>query len=71
MYIFQLILISNFFQTHFSNEIYSNQNQLPNKQTFLSQTNSNLGVEEVTTGKNGPLDLSRISEDSHQQSLQV
>lgn len=41
---------------------------------LLSQTNSNLCVEEaaaVAAGKSGPLDLSRISEDSHQQSAQV
>ncbi|KAK6633702.1 hypothetical protein RUM44_004309 [Polyplax serrata] len=61
-------------QTHFPSEIYSNQNQLPNKQMLLSQTNSNLCVEEaaaVAAGKSGPLDLSRISEDSHQQSAQM
>lgn len=67
-----MLTIILFFQPHFPNEVYTNQNQLPSKQAVVSQSNSNLGVENnVASGKNGPVDLSRISEDSHQQSSQV
>lgn len=58
------------FQSHFPSEIYSTQPQLPSKPVAVSQ-NSNVVVENLTIAKSNPPDLSRISEDSHQQSPQV